>query len=815
MKKSSFLGLLLTLSMLLTGLVSPAVFAEADEINWDADEIVLDSAADYQAFHAQLVAKNSFEGQTVRLGASLNLEGFPLEPISNDTGFWGVFDGQNHTLSNLTLTAGVPAYSGALFGAVGEGKKTVIKNLGIVDSAFSIYACGGTLYGNVHGEASFENVYLYVDLTNLASSGQIGGFVGRTYYDTVELSFMNCLFDGSIGNTSTAYNYSPFIGIIENMKSASFENCLINGRFTRNKGYSGEWLGAGKFICTNNSTTATVTYTDCIQYNDYYQNQAAGQAAAVCPQWTAIGEGLTAKTPVGFTVRETGYPVPTALIPIIDGTPAQPETPPVVEPDEPDEPDAPNEWSAAEIVIETADKFVEFQAQIMAGNHFVGQTVKLGADIDLAEKVLAANGGEDGFWGTFDGQGHVISNLKYAYNYSYLGALFGSVAQDLETKAVIKNFALKNAVISANKRTSVLYASVWSDLEVENVYVQATLSGKGDYCGGFVGHVGYGTVSFKACAFEGSITNTEGSGAFIGKVTGNSLPERITLTDCLNLSTALSVGKNEHADAGFRVVEEKCIHYSESSRPIVGQGAAAQTYLTQNGMTNWSVREIGSPIPTVLADYFDPATDVVIFTDLNGNVLQTLTIPESGLTMESFPEVESTMTLIWIDQNTGALITAPHTFTAGTTVTAKEYGKNESRVIGLQIGETVNGKNHFRFIGGIWSMDGAGAGLEVVISYRDGEGKLQKKLFRGSSSVVYDSVNATENGTLKNVTAKELGVSYLFAFAVENIPVELGQLDITVRSFKEVGSKRIRIYSEEQTYRVLNGAVDLSLSPLT
>ena len=45
-------------------------------------------------------------------------------------------------------------------------------------------------------------------------------------------------------------------------------------------------------------------------------------------------------------------------------------------------------------------------------------------------------------------------------------------------------------------------------------------------------------------------------------------------------------------------------------------------------------------------------------------------------------------------------------------------------------------------------------------------------------------------------------------------PVQLGQLDITVRSYKEVGSKRIRVYSEEQTYRVLNGVVDASLAPL-
>ncbi|MBR7098283.1 MAG: hypothetical protein IKC59_02620, partial [Clostridia bacterium] len=608
--------------------------------------------------------------------------------------------------------------------------------------------------------ASFENVYCNVSLTNTAT-GEIGGFVGRTYYaDTAEISFNNCLFDGSIGNTNTAYNYAPFIGIVLNAKTLTFTNCLISGVFTRNNGTSGEWLGAGKFICkTDAESTATVTYTDCIQYNNYYQTDDTGKTFAVCPEWTNIGEGLTARKPDGFTARTSGYPVPTTLVAIIDSVPAAPD-----EPDEPQGPDVDEKWKASEIVLSTADDFVEFKAVIAAGYHFVGQTVKLGANIDMTDKTIASTDTTDGFFGTFDGQGHEISNLTFSYPHGYVGALFGNLAQDLKTCAAIKNFTLKNATVSAKARASVLYAGAWSNLTVENVHIQVELTGTSDYSGGFVGHAGYGEITFKNCSFNGTITNPTGAGAFIGKITGTTNPVCVSLIDCMNESTHNAVGLNELSSKGF------------------------------------SVAVINS--------------NQVRFADAAGNELQVYDLVNGSVTVNEFPKIKSDMTVVWIDRNTGAQVTAPYTFTEGTSVTYREVGRNESCVLGLQMSEVENGTQDLRFIGGIWGLEGVGAGIEVVVQYKTANGAIQKKLFRGSSATVYDAINATEGGTLKNVTAKELGVSYLFALVVENVPTDLGQLDISVKSYKESGAKKIRVYGEEQVYHVLNGVVDLSLSPL-
>jgi hypothetical protein len=66
--------------------------------------------------------------------------------------------------------------------------------------------------------------------------------------------------------------------------------------------------------CLFSANAAVATYTNCIQYSDYFQT-GEGVASAVSPNCVGIGSGLTAKTPEGYTARNTSYPVPTTLLP--------------------------------------------------------------------------------------------------------------------------------------------------------------------------------------------------------------------------------------------------------------------------------------------------------------------------------------------------------------------------------------------------------------------------------------------------------------------------------------------------------------------
>lgn len=85
--------------------------------------------------------------------------------------------------------------------------------------------------------------------------------------------------------------------------------------------------------------------------------------------------------------------------------------------------------------ISTVDQLKEFRDAVNSGNQYTGKTVKLTADLDLSGESnwtpignLVAYPGQS-FNGTFDGDGHSISNVTVndnTPNYAVAG-LFGSV----------------------------------------------------------------------------------------------------------------------------------------------------------------------------------------------------------------------------------------------------------------------------------------------------------------------------------------------------------------------------------------------------
>lgn len=539
--KKRFLGALLAAVMLIsvTSVFSVVSSAETTVTDWDANVITLNTADDFKAFHDKIVNKTTFANQTVKLGADINVKGYSFTNITAaDQQFLGTFDGQYHTVSGITAT--LEAYRG-FFGSVGEGVTTGgFKNLAITDSTFSTWSACGIFYGNLHGSTTFENVYLNVSTVN-GAGGAMGGFIGRMSSATATVSFKNCVFDGAMttknGANGGAYSYAPFVGSLENAATVSFENCLIYGDFTRKEDAANIWAGAGKFINTVGANCAAqISYEDCIQFNEYYQYTSAGRAYAVCPEWTAIGTGATAKTPAGFTARNAGYPVPTTLLCYF-----------------------PNDPSAA--------KFVEFR----------------------------------------DAEGTLVS-------------------------------------------------------------------------------------------------------------------------------------RNEFDGDTYTVTE----------------------------------------LPTV-----------------------------EGADMTK---------MLWKNVGSGAIIEEGTVLTESAIILLTEIRTKQNEVLGIQLGNTVGGKQNIRFIGGVFFAESAclGVGFEITVKYADENGDIVERYYETTLKTVYTSINATVDGDIKNVTAKELGANYLFALVLEDVPTTEGQLDFTVTTFKAYGAKMLRYYDDSTvTFSVLDGAVDNTLSPLS
>ena len=140
-----------------------------------------------------------------RLMNDIDLSGVKWTPLGNtpagafgiDMIFSGIFDGQNHTISNLKIKPNEPhTYGIGLFGVVGYG---AVKNLN-VDSASIVGTIDsgsprcGILAGSCNGK--IENCHIKNSIINIetASSVSIGGIAG----DAVHIQANNCSYQGEL-----------------------------------------------------------------------------------------------------------------------------------------------------------------------------------------------------------------------------------------------------------------------------------------------------------------------------------------------------------------------------------------------------------------------------------------------------------------------------------------------------------------------------------------------------------------------------------------------------------------------------------------
>ena len=203
-------SLLLVVAMCLT-LLPIAAFAVDDEETAAAPEkFVITSVSDLQTF-ADAVNEGDYDGKTdavVTLDADLDLAGIawiPMGDTSHD--FAGTFDGQGHTISNLTIGTADAPITGELAGLFGVVEGTV-KNL-FLDEV-SVNANVGYYVGGLAAYAvgPIENCHITkLDMDAVASG--VGGLIG---YATSGNSIYGCSVSGEIAVKSGCQGVGGFIG---------------------------------------------------------------------------------------------------------------------------------------------------------------------------------------------------------------------------------------------------------------------------------------------------------------------------------------------------------------------------------------------------------------------------------------------------------------------------------------------------------------------------------------------------------------------------------------------------------------------------
>ncbi len=178
--------------------------------------------------------KDDFEGKTLLLTNDINLNGHHWTPIGNVTSypgisFHGTFNGQNHTISNLTASDNVKEYAAAgLFGSlIGTVKNVTLKNVdirsthyaGAVVAYSSAKPNGITIIDNCHVDGGTITSVPEFTGTSYDSGDKAGGIIG--YYATDD-KVSNCT-----ARNLTITAYRDFGGIVGCGPQSGMTDCSV------------------------------------------------------------------------------------------------------------------------------------------------------------------------------------------------------------------------------------------------------------------------------------------------------------------------------------------------------------------------------------------------------------------------------------------------------------------------------------------------------------------------------------------------------------------------------------------------------------
>ena len=164
-------------------------------------------------------------------------------------------------------------------------------------------------------------------------------------------------------------------------------------------------------------------------------------------------------------------------------------------------------------------------------------SAKLTADIDLAAYDWTPL---NKFYGTFDGDGHMVKNL-YINSGSYPLGIFGYV----KTGAAVKNLGVSGDVTctaSSNAQAGGIAGYLESNAAIENCYSSVNVTSK-KHAGGIAGYTTGGSI-ITNCYASGNITTTSKNQCFLGGICGSfhSNTNGATLTNCYSIGNVTGSG---------------------------------------------------------------------------------------------------------------------------------------------------------------------------------------------------------------------------------------------------------------------------------
>ena len=680
---------------------------------------------------ADAVNGGEFEANAV-LTADIDLNGIEWTPIGNGTAYTGTFDGGGFTISNFSLTTS--ASKAGLFGIIGGG--AVIKNF-TIEGSINSTGQRNSVIGSADGNATISNIHSKINLTctqtrhggilgaqsavctvNIdhctysgtltvtgSTTGNFGGIVGLTQNNaSAVVNITNCLFDGEIDD-GTGDNAGGIVGY-SNKTKVTIKDCLSIGTITADKpgqfigqlnASNSKWAGTNYYIEGNliGNLGSGVTISGTAPTTVTEAQLASGEICYL------LNESVSGGTNWFQTLGDDDYPFPYSggvHDPIYangsflcDGvTPKGSITYGNTESSTVD-PHTPGEGICTvcgiitneDYITPNADGIFEIgtPAQLRWFAAYVNQVnpavdAVLTANIDLSSVAWVPIGnGSAKYTGTFDGQGHAITNFSYTATSDNNG-MFGCI----DGEAAIKNFSISGELTSdgftynglvgqaeGNSKVSGIYSnmdinvsnfkahsggivggcSTASKILVENCEYAGTLthSGAGDCQAGILGYTYGGGV--KNCIFSGTIIGENNKyGGILGYC---KVPGFIGIQNCLSIgkivategcTTAAAIIANWNGDVTSNVKNNYyCLAEGSTTTIAIGNKAtnceapvevdAAQ--LASGEVTAKLGIAFRQNIGTDATPVLDPTHDVVALITAAGYA--TLYVPDAEVTV--------------------------------------------------------------------------------------------------------------------------------------------------------------------------------------
>ncbi|MBR3106659.1 MAG: FMN-binding protein [Clostridia bacterium] len=296
--------------------------ADDGTISWvrqEAPSVIEIATAEQLLALAQAVNDGSvqgYPGQTFVLTADIDLTGIEWQPIGHmdleDMGntsrmFFGTFDGQGHTISNVTFNSDYPICGAGVIGMnCGEVKNLTVENVQIRCTDTFSMAVGGVVgynMGSVHDVClTGENDIAGVNCVG----GIVGGNMGAVYNCTVENATIRVLGDNDFSS-----------GRIIQADVAECGGLVIGGSFG---GVIDSCTAQGKVIAEGNEPVGLGGVAGCLEMMDSVTNCSADVEIITTQGGHAIGGlcGFGGTHSNGMIVAETEGIVTTQYPAIID-----------------------------------------------------------------------------------------------------------------------------------------------------------------------------------------------------------------------------------------------------------------------------------------------------------------------------------------------------------------------------------------------------------------------------------------------------------------------------------------------------------------